>query len=81
MPTSDPRQHLLDAAIEYVAANGLTDLSLRRLATELGTSHRMLSHHFGSKEGLWVAIIQQVEQRQLALLDYLFSFDPWMRPK
>ncbi len=69
MSTSEPRQQLLDAAIEYVAANGLTDLSLRRLATELGTSHRMLIHHFGSKEGLWVAIIQQVEQRQLALLD------------
>ncbi|MDP2290023.1 MAG: TetR/AcrR family transcriptional regulator [Actinomycetota bacterium] len=64
-------QELLDAAIGYVAANGLTDLSLRRLATELGTSHRMLSHHFGSKEGLWVAIIHEVEQRQLALVDQM----------
>lgn len=69
VPPSEPRQELLHAAIEYVAANGLTDLSLRRLAAELGTSHRMLSHHFGSKEGLWVAIIQEVEQRQLALFD------------
>ncbi len=68
---SEVAEELLDAAIEYVAASGLTDLSLRRLATELGTSHRMLSYHFGSKEGLWVAIIQEVEQRQLALVDQI----------
>jgi len=59
-----PRQQLLDAAITYVAGHGLTDLSLRGLAAELGTSHRMLSHHFGSKDGLWVAIVQEVERRQ-----------------
>ena len=66
MPPRDARQQLLDEAIDYVAGHGLTDLSLRRLATELGTSHRMLIHHFGSKEGLWVAIIREVEQQQLA---------------
>jgi AcrR family transcriptional regulator len=65
IPTN-PRQRLLDAAIEYVAGHGITDLSLRRLADELGTSHRMLIHHFGSKEGLWVAIVREVEARQIA---------------
>jgi AcrR family transcriptional regulator len=62
------KQALLDAAIEYVAEHGLTDLSLRRLAAELGTSHRMLIHHFGSKQGLWVAIVREVERRQLAMI-------------
>ncbi len=62
----EPRQQLLDAAIDYVAAHGLADLSLRHLASELGTSHRMLSHHFGSKSGLWLAIVQEVDRRQLA---------------
>src|SRR5919201_6877979 len=66
MASNDPRQRLLDAAIDYVAGRGLTDLSLRRLAEQLGTSHRMLIHHFGSKEGLWVAIVREVERRQLA---------------
>lgn len=65
MTAGDPRQRLLDAAIEHVTAHGLADLSLRGLAAELGTSHRMLSHHFGSKEGLWVAIVGEVERRQL----------------
>jgi AcrR family transcriptional regulator len=66
-----PRKELLDAAIDHVAAHGLADLSLRALAAALGTSHRMLIHHFGSKEGLWVAIVQEVERRQLALLSEL----------
>ena len=30
------------------------DISLRELAAALGTSHRMLIYHFGSKEGLFV---------------------------
>ena len=68
MASGDPRQQLLDAAIDYVAGHGLTDLSLRRLAEELGTSHRMLIHHFGSKEGLWVAIVRAVERRQIAAI-------------
>jgi AcrR family transcriptional regulator len=63
-----PKQRLLDAAIEYVAANGMSDVSLRTLAAALGTSHRMLIFHFGSKEALWVEIIRAVEQRQRDLL-------------
>jgi len=63
-----PRETLLEGAIDYVAQNGITDLSLRQLAGALGTSHRMLIHHFGSKEGLWVAIVHAVEARQRAIL-------------
>jgi AcrR family transcriptional regulator len=63
-----PRETLLEGAIDYVAHNGITDLSLRQLAGALGTSHRMLIHHFGSKEGLWVAIVHEVERRQRAIL-------------
>jgi AcrR family transcriptional regulator len=58
------RQQLLDAAIEYTAEHGISDLSLRSLAAALGTSHRMLIFHFGSKEGLWVEIARTVDQRQ-----------------
>jgi AcrR family transcriptional regulator len=68
VPDQTPKQRLLDAAIEYVAANGMSDVSLRTLAAALGTSHRMLIFHFGSKEGLWVEIIRAVEQRQRELL-------------
>ena len=68
MSDKGPRETLLEGAIDYVAHNGITDLSLRQLAGALGTSHRMLIHHFGSKEGLWVAIVREVERRQRAIL-------------
>ena len=79
-----PRERLLDAAIDFVSGNGIADLSLRQLATEIGTSHRMLIHHFGSKEGLWVAIVQEVERRQLAVMAAMepapgTPYDEWMR--
>jgi AcrR family transcriptional regulator len=63
-----PRERLLEAAIDVVAARGITDLSLRELAAKVGTSHRMLIHHFGSKDGLWVAIVKEVERRQVDVM-------------
>src|SRR5581483_5287134 len=68
MDDKGPRERLLDGAIDYVAQHGLSDVSLRTLASALGTSHRMLIHHFGSKEQLWVQIVRTVEARQRELL-------------
>jgi AcrR family transcriptional regulator len=64
----DRRQQLLDGAIDHVASHGIGDATLRTLATALGTSHRMLIHYFGSKEGLWIQIVRTVEERQRDLL-------------
>jgi AcrR family transcriptional regulator len=73
------RDRLLNDAIEYVAAHGLADLSLRGLAAAIGTSHRMLIYHFGSKEGLVEAVIRVVEQQQRARLAEL-EIDPSLTP-
>jgi AcrR family transcriptional regulator len=62
------RERLLVAATEYVASHGVSDLSLRALAAGIGSSHRMLLYHFGSREGLLVEIIRLVEARQRAAL-------------
>ena len=65
---ADSRRKLLDAAIDHIANRGISDLSLRELAAAIGTSHRMLIHHFGGREGLWVAVVREVEERQRALV-------------
>src|SRR6476619_7326073 len=62
------RERLLAGAMDYVAEHGVGDLSLRGLAAALGTSHRMLSYHFGSREGLLVEVIRAVEAQQRAAL-------------
>jgi AcrR family transcriptional regulator len=75
MPRKDVREQLLERAVAYVAQNGIGELSLRSLAAALGTSHRMLIHHFGSKEGLWVEIVRTVERRQRELMTEILPED------
>ena len=77
------RARLLDAAMEYFGSRGISDLSLRQLAEALGTSHRMLIYHFGSKEGLLTEVVRAVEQRQRDLWGELVAdpeLDPGERP-
>jgi len=68
MRTSQARERLLDAAVRHALDAGIADLSLRQLAAAIGTSHRMLLYHFGSREGLLVAVTQAVEEQQRAAL-------------
>jgi len=71
MTQSQPRERLLAAAVEQARQGGIADLSLRELAAAIGTSHRMLLYHFGSREGLLVAIARAVEDGERAtLLDW-----------
>jgi len=55
-------------------SEGIGDRSLRDIAAAIGTSHRMLIHHFGSRAGMMAAVVQEVEAEQrrfLASLDAL----------
>jgi AcrR family transcriptional regulator len=76
---NDAKERLLAAAVDHVAEHGVGEQSLRQIASALGTSHRMLIYHFGSKEGLLVAIIRAVEARQLAVLASITA-DPGESP-
>jgi AcrR family transcriptional regulator len=66
--TTSARERLLAAAMDHVARHGVGNLSLRGLAAALGTSHRMLIYHFGSREGLLIEVIRTVEAQQRAAL-------------
>jgi AcrR family transcriptional regulator len=70
-PDVKRRQQLLDALIQEVAAGGIGNRPLRELAASVGTSHRMLLHHFGSREELLLAIVDEVERRQMTTLSDL----------
>jgi AcrR family transcriptional regulator len=65
------RQELLDATLAYVTEHGIGDIGFRELARALGTTHRALGYHFGSKEGLLVEIVRTVEQAQRDALTLL----------
>ncbi len=70
-PDQARRQELLDAVIDAVAEGGIGVRSLRDLAAAAGTSHRMLIHHFGSRDELLLTIVEEVERRQTTMLDTL----------
>jgi AcrR family transcriptional regulator len=74
-----PRDRLLLAAVAHAEKHGLSDLSLRELAAAIGTSHRMLIYHFGSKEGLVVEIVRAVEESERRFLHQLLE-DPTITP-
>jgi AcrR family transcriptional regulator len=67
-PDDRRRTELLDALIDSFAAGGIGGRSLREVAESVGTSHRMLLHHFGSREELLLAIVDEVERRQAAMI-------------
>ena len=60
----DRRAKLLDEVAEYILNNGLADLSLRPLATTIGTSPRMLLYFFGSKERLIAQALAHIRTRE-----------------
>ena len=67
-PDLPRRQALLEAVVQEVGTGGIGDRSLRDIAAAVGTSHRMLLHHFGSCDELLLAIVEQVERRQMTRL-------------
>lgn len=61
------KQRYLDATIDQLMATGLNDFSLRELASQLETSHRVLIYHFSSKENLVNEAVQEIRRRELDL--------------
>ena len=61
---SSSRTALVDRLVAHAAHHGLADQSLRELATAVGTSHRMLIYHFGSRAGVVAAVVERVEADQ-----------------
>jgi len=60
------REDLLDAVVAHLRRSGLADQSLRDIAAAVGTSHRMLVYHFGSRTGLLAAVVDRVEEEERA---------------
>jgi AcrR family transcriptional regulator len=87
----DHRAELLDAVVQYLAEQGLANVSLRPMASRLGVSVNALVHHFGSRDDLIVAALrrsatvqQQIENQwlvrrpQLSQADLLRAWWRWI---
>ena len=73
--TSARRDELLERAYRYVVDHGLSAMSLRPLATEIGSSPRVLLFLFGSKDGLVRALLTRARADEVALLQRVRAAD------
>ncbi len=59
----ETRQRIVDRALELASSDGLEGLTIGRLSSDLGLSKSGLFSHFGSKEGLQVAVLEAAAVR------------------
>lgn len=62
---------LMDAVANALRERSHLDLSLREIATEAGTSHTMIRYYFESKDGLLLAMIENISSGILEELKLL----------
>ncbi|MEU3644464.1 TetR/AcrR family transcriptional regulator [Lentzea sp. NPDC034063] len=60
--TRETRQRILDRSLAIASSEGLEGLTIGRLATELGMSKAGLLGHFGTKEALQLAVVDQAAE-------------------
>lgn len=69
----DIREELLEKSLEYCIKQGFSNFSLRALADDIGTSHRMIIYHFGSSDKLFEAVLAEFRKRQVANFEIAFA--------
>jgi AcrR family transcriptional regulator len=74
-PQPEIKKRLLEASTDHALAHGLPD-RLEPLAAAAGTSARMLIYHFGTRDALLRAVLQQARRRQLTAFGELLRGRP-----
>lgn len=67
LESTDSRRQLIDAGTRLFARSGLEGASVRDIARDAGTNICMISYHFGGKEGLYRACLQELGESRLRL--------------
>lgn len=57
------RERLLDCAEELTAAKGFTSVTSKEICQKAGTNLAAVNYHFGSREGLYEAMLYRVHDR------------------
>jgi AcrR family transcriptional regulator len=77
-PQPEIRERLLDACTDHALAHGLPD-RLEPLTRATGASARVLIYHFGTRDALLRAILEQARRRQHDLYGELMAVRPGER--
>jgi AcrR family transcriptional regulator len=72
---ADTRALILDAARRRLLEDGHRGLSTRKVADAAGVPLSQLHYHFGSKQGLLLAVLEEEDRRRLARQTRMYSSD------
>jgi TetR/AcrR family transcriptional regulator len=61
--TSVGRDFILRVARQTFARRGFEATSAREISRECGVDAALIAHHFGSKEALWIAVVEQIAEQ------------------
>ena len=75
-PQPQRRAALLAACTDEVLRNGLSGLTLAKMATAAGTSSRMLLYHFSTRDQLVLEALHEARRRQLEAFGELLTAQP-----
>lgn len=60
--TNSTREALLSQAIELLADNTGHEITNRVLANKTGVNHALVNYHFGSRQGLYAAVLERCKE-------------------
>jgi len=80
-PVEETRARIVDAARARLLRDGHNGLSTRKVADTAGVPLSQLHYHFGSKQGLLAAVLEEENRRRLERQDRMYSSDRplWQR--
>lgn len=65
LPVRERRRMILDAAARIALSEGLENVTVRKVAASAGVSPGLAFHHYGSKDGLLLGLLNDLLERTL----------------
>ncbi|MEP7281302.1 MAG: TetR/AcrR family transcriptional regulator [Rubrivivax sp.] len=62
---ADTKTRILDAAFRCLASSGYAALNVREIARDAGVNHALINYHFGTKDRLVIAVLDEANRQLL----------------
>src|SRR5215212_215717 len=69
----DTRAKILAAAFRRLATDGYAALSVREIAKDAGVNHALINYHFGTKDRLVIAVLDEANRQLLARQQQMYG--------
>lgn len=67
------RERILDATFRRLASDGYAALSVREIAKDAGVNHALINYHFGTKDRLVIAVLDEANRQLLARQQQMYA--------